>query len=70
MQDAYPEYLHSVHYQTRTGVGQVVQIVTYHTNLVQKMKRKIIAAKEAYALYWKSGYLRKIQCASFRNGSK
>ena len=51
MQDAYPEYLHSVHYQTRTGVGASCPDCHVPHEFGAKMKRKIIAAKEVYAHY-------------------
>lgn len=47
--DAYPEYLHSVHYQTRTGVGASCPDCHVPHEFLPKMKRKIIAAKEVYA---------------------
>ena len=50
-QDAYPEYLHSVHYQTRTGVGASCPDCDVPHEFLPKMKRKIIAAKEVYAYY-------------------
>ena len=50
-QDAYPEYLHSVHYQTRTGVGASCPDCHVPHEFLPKMKRKIIAAKEVYAYY-------------------
>lgn len=48
-QDAYPEYLHSVHYQTRTGVGASCPDCHVPHEFGAKMKRKIVAAKEVYA---------------------
>ncbi|WP_288063637.1 cytochrome c3 family protein [Rodentibacter caecimuris] len=51
MNDAYPEYLHSVHYQTRTGVGASCPDCHVPHEFGPKMKRKIIAAKEVYAHY-------------------
>ena len=50
-QDAYPEYLHSVHYQTRTGVGASCPDCHVPHEFLPKMKRKIVAAKEVYAYY-------------------
>lgn len=47
--DAYPEYLHSVHYQTRTGVGASCPDCHLPHEFIPKMKRKIIAAKEVYS---------------------
>lgn len=51
MNDAYPEYLHSVHYQTRTGVGASCPDCHVPHEFLPKMKRKIEAAKEVYAYF-------------------
>lgn len=49
--DAYPEYLHSVHYQTRTGVGASCPDCHVPHEFGPKMWRKVVAAKEVYAYY-------------------
>ncbi|OOF69915.1 NapC/NirT family cytochrome c [Rodentibacter caecimuris] len=47
--DAYAEYLHSAHYQTRTGVGASCPDCHLPHEFIPKWTRKIQAAREVYA---------------------
>lgn len=49
LQDAYPEYLQSVHYQTRTGVGASCPDCHLPHEFIPKWKRKIAASREVYS---------------------
>ena len=49
--DVYPEYLHSTHFQTRTGVGASCPDCHVPHEFGPKILRKIVAAKEVYAFY-------------------